>query len=232
MADPAVFVPAYRKQVRTSGLLSEVRTGEAVMRGLIYDHYLDVQKCEMWMSGDTHLALEYIVVNSVVCSTTPGSLTIATAGTGVATASITTRTKCFRRADKPRMDGHVTLTEITACLHDIGFYKDANEYAMLTYNVATDPNWQMIIDDASGADTLDTGVAASTDKIFVEIEIATDGTVYLWIDGISIDIAHTAAGAVANKVSADGMFWKASATEAAAAAKTSTIGAVTYGQRK
>ncbi|MHA2363879.1 MAG: hypothetical protein ACXAC7_07965 [Candidatus Hodarchaeales archaeon] len=109
------------------------------------------------------------------------------------------------RARKNRTETQIQLTQLTTTNFYWGWNDDAanamvsnaDKYFIIFYEVGT-ANWQVKLGDGTDEEVIDTGVVASTNKVNFEIWTDTDGTVYLVINTVEVDVSS-----FTNKLQAD-----------------------------
>lgn len=131
------------------------------------------------------------------------------------------------RAYLPRLECVTELTAASGQVFSFGFYAAANEYVEIMADSGTGVNWYLIVDDTAGAETIDSGVAVTTDPTKLEIAVAADGTVTWAID----DVAMTVVG-LTNQMTANAHYTRWIITDIAAAVHTVAVDYVELEQLK
>jgi hypothetical protein len=176
---------------------------------------------------DTELADQWDIATLIVGGgstvtelTTDGWVTLATGGAGGPdSAGIRTNGLNHYRAYAPKIETVVDLGAVAAGqTFYFGFYAGANDYVEIIHEPATSPNWLLRNDDTAGAETEDSGVAATTDPTKLELMIETDGTIHWAID----DVAMSEVG-ITNQMTAAAHYVRAYLLDVAAAAHTAEI---------
>lgn len=219
----------YRGELgRGDSILPNSLRSEMVRGLLTHVPGIDMYDHETFLRGDdTEIANDYTITAATTgtakISTNPGHLTMVTAATNNDTIAFQSNYKDMLRAGMPRFETKVTLAALTSEQVSFGFYDDSDEYALIRYDTAVGSNWLLVINDGSGADTIDTGIAATTAETRLVIESETDGTVHVFIGDYEVDVSKTSAGAVVNKMVADAHYRYINVKALAAAAKTVTF---------
>lgn len=87
----------------------------------------------------------------------------------------------------PRIECVVDLAAVAAGQNFyFGFYAAANRFAEIIHEPATSANWLLRVDDTAGAETIDSGVAATTDPTKLEISVTAGGVVDWAIDDVDM----------------------------------------------
>lgn len=90
----------------------------------------------------------------------------------------------------PRLEGVVDLGAIAAGqTFYFGFWAAANRYAEIIHEPATSANWLLRVDDTAGAETIDSGVAATVNPTKLEISVTAGGVVDWAIDDVDMATA-------------------------------------------
>lgn len=196
-----------------------------------FDPYTQIRLIETWQDkDDTQLALNYSLTATADVSTTPGVLTLTTAGSGADTAGLKTLGKSVKRAKVPMIETNVVLGQLTATNFDFGLYDDADELVLVRYDSAdattSSTNWVIEVGNGTSVVALDTGIAATTSSTNIKIAVDTTGKPYVWIGNVYIPWTST------HVISADGHYIYSLLTESAAAAKTAVLNYLIYTANK
>mgnify|MGYP001330006335 CR=1 FL=1 len=217
---------SYRGQLAGSTSILLNATRSEIIRGLAsYVPGVDLIYEENWLSGDdTTIANDYAVTaastGTATISTNPGYLTVVTAATLNDTMLFSSNYKDAFRAKMPRIASEITLSQLTDTLFEFRFYDDSDEYVALRYDSSVSANWYLSTYDGTTNTSVDTGVAATTSAVQLVIEVETDGTAHVFIDGDEVDVAYTSSGVAMSKMTADGHYRQFYLKALAAAAKT------------
>jgi len=84
------------------------------------------------------------------------------------------------------MESVVDLTNLVTQRFEWGFWAAANEYVVIAYDVAVGANWLLQIDDTTGAETIDSLVAATVDPTKLEIAVDAAGNVSWAINDVAM----------------------------------------------
>jgi hypothetical protein len=123
------------------------------------------------------------------------------------------------RAYAPRIECVVDLAAVAAGQNFyFGFWAAGNEFAEIIHEPATSANWLLRVDDTAGADTVDSGVAATTDPTKLELAVTAAGVVSWAID----DVAMTVVG-MTNNMTANAHYVEWRLLDVAAAAHTADV---------
>jgi hypothetical protein len=183
--------------------------------------------------SDAHLAVLWDLTGVVGAGTnataaTPGWNLLTTGGAGGPDSESTVSNAAYQyRAYTPRIECVAELGATSGAVFRFGFYAAANEYVEIMADSGTGANWYLIVDDTAGADTIDSGVAVTTDPTKLEIQVDADGTPHWWID----DVAMTEVG-LTNKMTASAHYLRWIITDIAASAHTVSVDYVETEQLK
>jgi hypothetical protein len=184
------------------------------------------------VSVDTEFVLDWDETNVVGAGTNtvsvrPGWNELVTGGAGVDSESTRSWGLTNDRAFTPRMESVVDLTNLVTQRFEWGFLAAANEYVVIAYDVAVGANWLLQIDDTTGAETVDSLVAATVDPTKLEIAVDAAGNVTWAINDVAMPLPTGATLMTANP---HYTWWEL--TDTAAAAHTVAIDYVQIEQLK
>ena len=163
---------------------------------------------------------------TVKVSTAPGYFTMTTPTTDNDTVDYTDSALSLFPSDSLYLGVKFTPAAITNRIHEIGFvdhltYASLTEKFTVSFNTesaVSTANWVITVTDGTDTDTIDTGVAAGAGtEVFIELEVETDGTCHVWINGAEIDMSTVTTVLTA----ATGFSWIIHTQALAAAATTS-----------
>lgn len=147
---------------------------------------------------DTELADQWDIATLVVGGgssvtelTTDGWVTLATGGGGGPdSAGIRTNGLNHYPAYAPRIETVVDLGTVAAGSNNFyfGFWAAANRFVEIIFEPATSANWLLRVDDTAGAETEDSGVAATVNPTKLEIAITAGGVVSWAIDDVAMPV--------------------------------------------
>ena len=146
--------------------------------------------------SDAQLAVDYDLTVTIGAGTnttaaTPGWNTLVTAAAGADTECTRSNVVIHDRAYEPRLECVIDLTTVAAGQTVFfGFWAAANEFAEIIHEPATSPNWLVRVDDAGGATTHDSGIAAAAGtptKLAIWVDAA--GAVSAAIDDVEVAVA-------------------------------------------
>lgn len=144
---------------------------------------------------------------------------LVTGGAGVDMESTVSVGLIDTAAYAPRFETVVDLTNLVTQRFEIGWYIAANELVEIVYDVAIGVNWMLQIDDTTGMETIDSGVAATVNPVKLSVSIDAAGDVTEWaID----DVVMTQVG-IANVMTANPYYFRWMLTDTAAAAHTAAV---------
>jgi len=131
---------------------------------------------------------------------------------------------CNLRAYEPRLETVVELTAVNTQRFEIGFYIGAAELVEIIYDTAQGPNWMLEVDDNTGVERADSGIAVVGGTPYkLEIQVDNAGAITWAVDDVAMPVAAIATNVMtANPYSTRWML-----TNIAAAVNT---GAVDYVQ--
>lgn len=177
------------------------------------------------LHNDADLAVRWDLTNVVgagtnVETTNDGWNLLTTGGAGGPDSECTrSHGLVHYRAYTPRIECVVDLGAVAAGQNFcFGFYAAGNEYVEVIHEPATSANWLLRVDDTGGADTIDSGVAATTNPTKLEIAVSAAGAVTWAID----DTAMTVVG-LTNAMTANQHYVRWILTDVAAAVHTAAV---------
>lgn len=186
------------------------------------------------VSVDTEYILDWDLTTVVgggsnTVSVRPGWSELVTGGAGVDSESTRSWGLTNDRAFTPRIESVVELTNLVTQRFEWGFWAGAAEYVLIVYDVAVGAgtNWILQVDDTTGVETIDSGIAATVNPTKLEIRVAADGTVTWAID----DVVMTVVG-LTNQMTANPHYTWWELTDTAAAAHTVAVDYVQIEQLK
>ena len=126
---------------------------------------------------------------------------------------------CNDRAFVPRFEAVVELTAANTQRFEIGWYIAANELVEIIYDTAQGPNWMLEVDDTTGVERIDSGIAViGATPYKLEIQADAAGAITWAID----DVAMTVVG-LANVMTANPYSTRWMLTNIAAAVNTAAV---------
>jgi len=103
------------------------------------------------------------------------------------------------RAYEPRFEAVVELTALQTQRFEIGFYIAANELVEVIYDTAQGPNWMLEVDDTTGVERMDSGIAVVGGTQYkLEIQADAAGAITWAVDDVAMPIVGLANVMTAN----------------------------------
>ena len=184
------------------------------------------------VSVDTEYVLDWDLTTVIgggtnTVSVRPGWAEIVTGGAGVDSNSTRSWGLTNDRAFTPRMESVVELTNLVTQRFEWGFWAAANEFVVISYDVALGANWMLQIDDNTGVENVDSTVPATVDPTKLEIAVDAAGNVTWALDDVAMPLPTGATLMTANP---HYTWWEL--TDTAAAAHTVAVDYIQIEQLK
>jgi len=97
------------------------------------------------------------------------------------------------RAYEPRLETVVELTALQTQRFEIGFYIAADELVEVIYDTAQGPNWMLEVDDTTGVERADSGIAVVGGTPYkLEIQVDNAGAITWAVDDVAMPVAAIA----------------------------------------
>ena len=123
------------------------------------------------------------------------------------------------RAYVPRFEAVVELTAANTQRFEIGYYIAANELVEVIYDTAQGPNWMLEVDDTTGVERIDSGIAVVGGTPYkLEIQADAAGAITWAVDDVAMTVVGLANVMTANLYSTRWMI-----TDIAAAVNTAAV---------
>jgi len=123
----------------------------------------------------------------------PGWAEMVTAAAGGDMESTVSVIAGQTRAYEPRFEAVVELTALQTQRFEIGFYIGAAELVEIIYDTAQGPNWMLEVDDTTGVERADSGIAVVGGTSYkLEIQVDNAGAITWAVDDVAMPVAAIA----------------------------------------
>jgi len=129
----------------------------------------------------------------------PGWAEMVTAAAGGDMESTVSVIAGQSRAYEPRLETVVELTALQTQRFEIGFYIAANELVEIIYDTAQGPNWMLEVDDTTGVERIDSGIAVVGGTTYkLEIQVDNAGAITWAVNDVAMTVIGLANVMTAN----------------------------------